>query len=87
MGLFISHLSGGKEHLNINITNYISCVRINFRLILARTKITVSDTDATADFNVWSAICHENITQLIRNISNRVTVIRHNSTMAGILGG
>ena len=32
-------------------------------------------------------ICHENITQLIRKTSNRVKVIKNNSTRAGVLGG
>ena len=31
--------------------------------------------------------CHENTTQLVRNVSNRVTVIKHNSTMTRVLGG
>ena len=34
-----------------------------------------------------STICHENITQLIRNISYRLRVIENNLTMTGVLGG
>ena len=36
---------------------------------------------------LWCTICHENITQLIRKTSNRVKVIKKNSTRAGVLGG
>ena len=32
-------------------------------------------------------ICHENITQLIRKNSNRVTVIKNNSTRTGVPTG
>ena len=34
-----------------------------------------------------TTICHENITQLIRKKSNRVTVIRNNSTRTGVPTG
>ena len=38
-------------------------------------------------FSLNTTMCHENITQFIRKTSNRVTVIKSNSTRTGFPGG